>query len=393
MQPKIGYHGNMQRPGTPLTPTDYLNARSSPSPGEYGSPLSMSHPSVLPNGGKFGLEELPSVIDLHVAAHAFVPGPGKYDDVILPMDKGCAFSTAFVPGSLDLLIKAKGSLPAPGEYFPENCVNISRYTRADLAVPPFTRGLRPSFIDEAQRAKDFIPGPSMYQSKRARLRARTTRQHQRGGNNLGPRRPATVSTYLDNIQHMMETMEIEKHKKKCTIKNTMNTTNTTNNTTNTMDARPMTSPQKFRKEQKQLWTKHKKQFSGSKRSNKNTKRPSTTAGIQTRRPSTSSSIIMDNVANRSRKQLSKKLTSPLWKYEIPKGIKKSSGKQKHSAATKLKPQKHRHHEQTKLENLWQPTQQRPFLSMEETLELAKINVRAIDAASDSRYRKEVLGML
>ena len=410
LQPKIGYHGGMSRPGTPLTPSDLVNAKATPSPGEYGDPRGMVELIKLHKSGKFGLEDLPSVFDVHVALTAGFPGPSHYEETILPMDKGARFSTAYVPSTLDLLIREKGPLPAPNEYRPEDCRNISRYPRADLAVVNFPKSLRPSFITEMQRSKAFIPGPSKYQSKRALACSKTTKQHKRGGKSLfqKPKKRKSSNFFLDQVENIFDTLKFKQmdRQKEDDPKKQMNPNE--NNTKTSK--RPQTSPEKFKSQQKILWNQHTQQFPGT----RSKQRPSTTMSgnrgkrqttsrirkrtpNKRRRPSSSASTIMEKVSTRSRKALSKKLTSPLWKYEIdPKCIKKESNNSKGKGKTRNKNNKvntHRHNADTKLDDLFRPTKDRPFLSIRETMELAAINVRAIDNASDSRRRKEVMGML
>ena len=133
LQPKIGYHGGMSRPGTPLTPSDLVNAKATPSPGEYGDPRGMVELIKLHKSGKFGLEDLPSVFDVHVALTAGFPGPSHYEETILPMHKG--------DGKIDIedLQTVRGNLAS------------SLRILLTLCVPAFRRQLRISFLGSTLR--------------------------------------------------------------------------------------------------------------------------------------------------------------------------------------------------------------------------------------------------
>ena len=420
IQPKIGYHFNMSRPGTPLTPSEWDNAQSTPSPGEYGDPLGMSHPSILPRGGAFANQELPSVFDMYVASKRFVPGPGTYEDIpgAIHTGGGIKFSDANVPSDVDKLVKVASKAPSSFDYRPEDCKIV--FPRDDIACPKFTVSLRPSFIDEAQRAKKYIPGPSTYQSK-----TRVTRKNprssfedvkkiksRRGGNNEGPKRavrrrgrPSTSSSSLSSSSSINQMLNwtIRREEKKEEKK--MNDIQMERHSKEESIQRPMTSPQKHRKQQRELWQKHRQQFSST---SDNNKRPTTTipsrsrsaATFSTRKSHNNTSNIIDAVTNRSRQQLSKKLTSPLWKYEIPQGTRGTKNMQSaHRKTNKInqkqqKQQKQqKHHQDTTLVDMWQPTAERPFLSLKETMELATISVRSIDAATRSQQRNEAFGKL
>ena len=414
----------MSRPGTPLTPSEWENAQSTPSPGEYGDPLGMSHPSILPRGGAFANQELPSVFDMYVASKRFVPGPGTYEDIpgAIHTGGGIKFSDANVPSDVDKLVKVASKAPSSFDYRPEDC-KIA-YPRDDIACPKFTVSLRPSFIDEAQRAKKYIPGPSTYQSK-----TRVTRKNprssfedvkkiksRRGGNNEGPKRavrrrgrPSTSSSSLSSSSSINQMLNWTiRREEKEEEEEKMNEIKMERHSKEEIIQRPMTSPQKHRKQQRELWQKHRQQFSST---SDNNKRPTTTIPSRSRsaatfstRKSHNTSNIIDAVTNRSRQQLSKKLTSPLWKYEIPKGTRHTSSSNDGSRGTKNMQSAHRktnkinqkqkkQRQDTKLVDMWQPTAERPFLSLKETMELATISVRSIDAATRSQQRNEAFGKL
>ena len=400
----------MNRPGTPLTPTQWDNARNTPGPAAYGDPGGMSDKSILPSGGEFCAQELPSVFDVHVAMTRFVPGPGTYSNTIIPMNGGVKFSTAYVPSDVDKLVKKAAKAPSPADYRPEDCSLI--YPRPDRNVCPFTTSLRPSFIDEMTRSKRYVPGPGRYQqSSNPNI---SVRKHKRGGNNSGPHRPQTTSTYMDDIQNIWGTLTGKLYFGTMEMNGTATTPATKNNAVakakdaaDTSKQRPMTSPEKYRTQQKKLWKEKKNRFPGNKPTRK--KRPSTT-GVGTRRLNSKSGSrlrkrtvplkkcnsdnqsIVDAVSSRSRRQLSKKLTSPLWKYEIPKQLRSGSGQSKPSKKSSQK-NAHRHNPDTMLNDLFTPTTTRPFLSLKETMELATRDVRAMDASMNSKKRRERMGLL
>ena len=401
LMPKIGYHGNMNRPGTPLTPTQWETARTTPGSAAYGDPGGMSDPNILPSGGKFGAQELPSVFDSIVALHRFVPGPGTYEDIVIPMEGGVKFSTAYVPSNVDKLIKVASKAPSPADYDISTSDKVI-YPRPDRNVCPFTTSLRPSFIDEVVKAKAYVPAGAKYQASSSSKGG--VHKYKRGGNNAGPRRPATVSQFMDEVEHIFAFTDPQRGR--------------TTAQKQEMDVdvpRPMTSPEKFRRQQNTLWSAKKKKYPGknrrgTRRNHERMQRPSTT-GVHT---STSSRIVkrsvplqqrpstvMDRVKSRSRQELSKKLTSPLWKYEIPKQLRGKSGKggaggtqkkQGMRRASKNRPPR-RHNADAQLNDLFNPTASRPFLTLKETMELATRNIRAIDNSMHSNKRKEVLGIL
>jgi hypothetical protein len=404
LMPKMGYHFNMSRPGTPLTPTEWDNARNTPGPGSYGDPGGMSSNSMLPSGGEFCNQELPSAITLHVASKLFVPGPGKYEDVIFPMDGGVKFSTAYVPSQIDKLIKVAKRAPSSADYRPEDCKIV--YPRPDRNVCPFTRSLRPSFVDETIRSKSYVPGPSSYQqsSSKGWSKDRTMRKkYARGGNNVGPSRRSTVSSYLDDIHYIWSTMEMASEKDGVQEEMKNKEIKVKKHSNDRHNDRPMTSPQKFQLEQKTLWKKKRKIYPGTMKTRKNAlrgnNRPNTTSNKRSSQIRSTASYggvrsnsnkIMNAVTNRSRAELSRKLTSPLWKYEIPKKL--LALNQRPKSKSKQKSYR-RHNSDATLNDLFTPTSDRPFLTLKETMELAQRNLRALDASINSKRRREVLGIL
>ena len=152
------------RPYTPLTHFEMQEAKASPSPGEYGDPAGMSSEYMLNQlGGKFGLEDLPSVFDVPRSVQE-LPGPGQYTwEKLNGLAGGVKFSDANVPTDVDRQVREAAKAPSTFDYDRTASDRIV-YPRPDRNVTPFTTSLRPSFIDDAQRAKDFLPGPDAYQA-------------------------------------------------------------------------------------------------------------------------------------------------------------------------------------------------------------------------------------
>lgn len=102
------------------------------------------------------------------------PGPGAYE-----APTSCLFEQPVpkmgkskVPGMLDVAVAATAKNPAPGAYDARIMPNGDKSFGGQNAVG-FGNRNRDSFLDEAMRAKDFVPAPGRYELKSS-LENRTT---------------------------------------------------------------------------------------------------------------------------------------------------------------------------------------------------------------------------
>lgn len=416
------------RPGTPLSGYDLDRARSTPSPGQYGDPAGMSSEYELAKlGGKFGLQNPPSVFDIprHIQE---LPGPGKYSgEKANGLAGGVKFSDANVPTDIERKIREASKTPSTFDYAERSRSDKIVYPRADRNVTRFTMALRPSFVDEAQRAKAYVPSPDAYQTL-----SRPSTSWASGAKQKMMVRPATVgpkcSTVIGLWRDLVDPPQnraieesrperMESHRPSTTGKTKKN--KISEGFQKKSVRRSKTAPKAIRHQSRRMSSsKHDAlQFKAKVRLRNS-------ASIKLQQKLSSGPEIkvgrttIEAISNRSSASIDRrvKLTSPLWKYEIPK--QRDRGEKVHQKRIRYngdrivrekknpnrkKSSKFRGRvsgtgnrssmEETTLENLWRPTKERPFLSLEDTLELAKMNLRALDSAASTKCRKDVLGML
>jgi hypothetical protein len=103
-----------------------------------------------------------------------LPGPGAYEAPTSSMFENPApkMAQAKVPGMLDVAVAATAKNPAPGAYDSKMMPNGDRVGGQANAVG-FGNRNRDSFLDEAMRAKEYVPAPGRYELKSS-LESRTT---------------------------------------------------------------------------------------------------------------------------------------------------------------------------------------------------------------------------
>jgi hypothetical protein len=431
------------RPNTPLTHFELQRAKDSPSPGEYGDPAGMSSKYMLARlGGKFGLEDLPSVFDVPRNVQE-LPGPGQYTwEKANGLAGGVKFSDANVPTDIDRRVKESAKTPSTFDY--ANRVGSDKivYPRPDRNVTPFTTSLRPSFIDDAQRAKAYLPAPDAYQ---APSNSRPSTSWAAGAKQKLIVRPATVGPRCSTVAglwgDLINPPSMFDPAVSATSPEMVTATATTTGSRRQGSGslrRSNTAPHKLRRNRTAQRRGNARNFTttdgtqyhrgenalaGSSSSSSGTSRHSG-AHHRPRGPGIKlARTTVDAVTNRSSTSIDKrvKLTSPLWKYEIPKQLRSrenlmkkqaknnnvsgSGSGSRHRASSSRGRCRSRTgcsagakrpihgNKKTTLENLWKPSKERPFLSLEDTMELAKMNLRAMDASVDRQQRKEELGRL
>mmetsp|Transcript_23239 Transcript_23239/g.65690 ORF Transcript_23239/g.65690 Transcript_23239/m.65690 type:complete len:538 (+) Transcript_23239:163-1776(+) len=96
-----------------------------------------------------------------------LPGPGQYEAApsCLTENPAPKMALAQVPGMLDEAIKATLANPAPGSYDIRLLANGDAVSYAGGAGGKFGDGDRKTFLDEAQKIKEFVPAPGRYEAK------------------------------------------------------------------------------------------------------------------------------------------------------------------------------------------------------------------------------------
>merc|ERR1740121_590640 len=96
------------------------------------------------------------------------PGPGQYEapQSSLTDGPGVKIAQSKVPGMVDDAIKGAASNPAPGSYDASVLANGDRVDKAANGGK-FGDQEKTSYLDDAQKAKEYIPAPGRYQSMSA----------------------------------------------------------------------------------------------------------------------------------------------------------------------------------------------------------------------------------
>lgn len=92
-----------------------------------------------------------------------LPGPGQYEAPATDDGKGVKIGIAKVPGMVDDAIKGTAANPAPGCYDVMVMANGDRVDKGGNGGK-FGDREKISFLDEAQKAKEFVPAPGRYNS-------------------------------------------------------------------------------------------------------------------------------------------------------------------------------------------------------------------------------------
>lgn len=105
-----------------------------------------------------------------------LPGPGQYEapPSTLTDVPGVKIALAKVPGMVDDAVRPTAKNPAPGTYDTRLLPNGDRVDQAFPNGGKFGDGQKTSFLDEAQKAKEFVPAPGRYEA-RSSLDSRATR--------------------------------------------------------------------------------------------------------------------------------------------------------------------------------------------------------------------------
>jgi len=103
-----------------------------------------------------------------------LPGPGQYEAPPsslqeMPVVK---IGNAKVPGMVDEAIKGTAANPAPGTYDFKVLANGDALSQANARGGKIGEGDRKSFLDEAQKLKEFVPAPGRYEAARSSLEAK-----------------------------------------------------------------------------------------------------------------------------------------------------------------------------------------------------------------------------
>jgi len=94
------------------------------------------------------------------------PGPGQYEaSSYLAENPVMKMALAKVPGMVDDAIKGTAANPAPGAYDASILANGDKVGQAGTGSVKFGDGDRTSFLDDAQKAKAFLPDPGRYEKK------------------------------------------------------------------------------------------------------------------------------------------------------------------------------------------------------------------------------------
>jgi len=103
-----------------------------------------------------------------------LPGPGQYEAPPstlheMPVVK---IGNAKVPGMVDEAIKGTAANPAPGAYDFKVLANGDTLSQANAQGGKIGDGVRKSFLDDAQKMKDFVPAPGRYDPAKSSLEAK-----------------------------------------------------------------------------------------------------------------------------------------------------------------------------------------------------------------------------
>jgi len=113
-----------------------------------------------------------------------LPGPGQYEMAPLNTDPVMRMAKSNAPDFIDQTIKATKDNPPPGAY--DSTVLPSGQTVADSgpSMVNFGNNKRTSFLDDAMKAKEFVPAPGQYKTGSS-LEKRTTKMRRESINDQG----------------------------------------------------------------------------------------------------------------------------------------------------------------------------------------------------------------